>query len=74
MCFSLPLVVVKKAYNIVLFLFSFFFFSYIRFTILPSEEKIALMFDRITKFHKEFMQKYSDEGEEKCERLNGTVV
>ncbi|XP_015759566.1 PREDICTED: alanine aminotransferase 2-like [Acropora digitifera] len=45
-----------------------------RFTILPSEEKIALMFDRITKFHKEFMQKYSDEGEEKYERLNGTVV
>ena len=32
------------------------------------------MFDRITKFHKEFMQKYSDEGEEKYERLNGTVV
>ncbi|XP_074618205.1 alanine aminotransferase 2-like [Acropora palmata] len=45
-----------------------------RFTILPSEEKIALMFDRITKFHKEFMQKYRTEGEEKYERLNGTVV
>ncbi|KAM7446074.1 glycerol-3-phosphate O-acyltransferase 2 [Porites harrisoni] len=29
-----------------------------RLTILPSEEKVVPMFDRISKFHKEFMDKY----------------
>ena len=53
-CSSLSLVVVKKA-------FLSFFFPYFRFTILPPEEKVVLMFDRITKFHQEFMQKYRDE-------------
>ncbi|XP_078367836.1 alanine aminotransferase 2-like isoform X1 [Oculina patagonica] len=31
-----------------------------RFTILPSEEKVGPMFKRISKFHKEFMDKYRD--------------
>ena len=52
-CSSLSLVAVKKAF--------LFFFPYFRFTILPPEEKVVLMFDRITKFHQEFMQKYRDE-------------
>lgn len=64
-CSSLSLVVVKKAL--------LFFFSYFRFTILPSEEKVVLMFDRITKFHQEFMQKYRDEDSEN-ERVNEVMV
>ncbi|XP_015766692.1 PREDICTED: alanine aminotransferase 2-like isoform X3 [Acropora digitifera] len=44
-----------------------------RFTILPPEEKVVLMFDRITKFHQEFMQKYRDE-DVGNERVNGAMV
>lgn len=36
-----------------------------RVTILPSEDKVVSMFDRISKFHKEFMEKFRDDGEEK---------
>ena len=64
-CSSLSLVVVKKAL--------LFFFPYFRFTILPPEEKVVLMFDRITKFHQEFMQKYRDE-DVGNERVNGAMV
>ena len=41
--------------HIVLFCFVFF-----RFTILPSEDKVVPMFNKISKFHKEFMEKYRD--------------
>ncbi|XP_027036528.1 alanine aminotransferase 2-like [Pocillopora damicornis] len=34
-----------------------------RLTILPSEEKIAPMYERLSKFHKEFMDKYKDNKE-----------
>jgi len=44
-----------------------------RFTILPPEEKVVFMFDRITKFHQEFMQKYRDE-DVGNERVNGAMV
>ncbi|KAL9976103.1 hypothetical protein ACROYT_G013353 [Oculina patagonica] len=36
-----------------------------RLTIVPSEEKVVPMFDRISKFHKEFMDKYKDDDDEK---------
>lgn len=39
-----------------MFIFSVFLFY--RLTILPPEEKLVPMFDRISKFHKEFMNKY----------------
>lgn len=32
-----------------------------RLTILPSEEKVVSMFDRMSKFHEEFMQKYRND-------------
>lgn len=32
-------------------------------TILPSEEKVVPMYDRFSKFHKEFMNKYMDDKE-----------
>ena len=32
-------------------------------SILPSEEKIAPMYERLSKFHKEFMDKYKDDKE-----------
>lgn len=32
-----------------------------RFTITPAEDKLAPMFKRIAKFHKEFMDKYRDD-------------
>lgn len=35
-------------------------FLHYRLTILPPEEKLVPMFDRISKFHKEFMNKYRD--------------
>lgn len=34
-----------------------------RLTILPSKEKIAPMYERLSKFHKEFMDKYKDNKE-----------
>jgi len=34
-----------------------------RLTILPPEEKLVPMFDRISKFHKEFMDKYKDDND-----------
>ena len=39
------------------------FFSSYRLTILPPEEKIAPMYERLSKFHKEFMDKYKDDKE-----------
>lgn len=33
---------------------------HVRFTILPSEDKVVPMFNKISKFHKEFMDKYRD--------------
>ena len=44
---------------------SLYCFYYSRVTILPSEDKVVSMFDRISKFHKEFMEKFRDDGEEK---------
>ena len=38
-------------------------FFYYRLTILPSEEKIAPMHERLSKFHKEFMDKYKEDKE-----------
>lgn len=40
-------------------------FLYYRLTILPSEDKVVPMFERISKFHKEFMDKYKDDDDEK---------
>ena len=40
-------------------------FLHHRLTILPSEDKVEPMFDRISKFHKEFMDKYRDDDDNK---------
>ena len=40
-------------------------FLFYRLTILPSDEKVGPMFDRISKFHKEFMDKYKDDDDGK---------
>lgn len=41
-------------------MFIFSRFLHYRLTILPPEEKLVPMFDRISKFHKEFMNKYRE--------------
>jgi len=40
-------------------------FLYYRLTILPSEDKVVPMFETISKFHKEFMDKYKDDDDDK---------
>ena len=42
-------------------MFESLFFFCRRLTILPSEEKVVSMFDRMSKFHEEFMQKYRND-------------